>query len=113
MAERVCFRLQVRPERLGEYRARHANVPREMLEAIEDSGRRNYSLFLHDDGTLIGYYDTDSVEASQTALSTDPRTTPWEFAMADFFVALDGRPDQSATTLPEIFNLHDQLSKDA
>lgn len=110
--QRVCFQLQVRLERLEEYRIQHAAVWPEMLQAIADSGRRNYSLFLRDDGLLIGYYETDSVAASQAALVSDPRTVAWEAAMAGYFVALDGRPDQSAITLPEIFHLEDQLAKE-
>lgn len=106
---RVCFQLQVKPERLDEYRERHAAVWPDMLRAIEASGRRNYSLFLRPDGLLIGYYETDSVEASQAALAADPRTAPWEADMADFFIALDARPDQAAQELPEIFHLEDQI----
>ena len=83
-----------------------------MEQAIADSGRRNYSLFLGPDGLLIGYYETDSVEASQAALAADPRTAAWEAAMADYFVALDGRPDQNSVTLDEIFNLEDQIEKE-
>lgn len=108
--QRVCFQLQVRPDRLAEYRERHAAVWPEMLAAIADSGRRNYSLFLREDGLLIGYYETESDEASQAALATDPRTADWEAEMADFFVSLDGRPDQSALILTEVFNLEDQLA---
>jgi L-rhamnose mutarotase len=108
---RVCFQLQVKPHLLGAYREAHAAVWPEMLAAIRDSGRRNYSLFLGDDGLLIGYFETDSVELSQAALLADPRTAAWEVAMADYFVALDGRPDQASVTLPEIFNLEDQISK--
>jgi L-rhamnose mutarotase len=109
--ERVCFQLQVKPDRLAEYRERHAAVWPSMLEAIEASGRRNYSLFLRDDGLLIGYYETDDDAASQRLLDSDERTAPWEAEMADFFIALGGRPDQSAPRLPEIFNLHDQLER--
>ncbi|MCL2732673.1 MAG: L-rhamnose mutarotase, partial [Actinomycetia bacterium] len=43
MSERVCFRLRVRPDRIAEYRARHAAVWPEMLREIAASGRRNYS----------------------------------------------------------------------
>jgi L-rhamnose mutarotase len=109
---RVCFQLQVKPERLPEYRERHAAVWPDMLQAIADSGRHNYSLFLREDGLLIGYYETDSVEASQAALAADPRTVAWEAEMATFFVALEGRPDQHARQLPEVFNLEEQLAKD-
>jgi len=107
--ERVCFQLQVKPERLSEYKERHAAVWPDMLDAIAASGRTNYSLFLREDGLLIGYYETDSVERSQALLEADPRTAAWEADMADFFIALDGRPDQSAVTLVEIFNLQSQI----
>ncbi|MET0977018.1 MAG: L-rhamnose mutarotase [Leifsonia sp.] len=108
--QRVCFQLQVEPSRLAEYRERHAAVWPEMLRAISDAGRRNYSLFLRADGLLIGYYETDDDDAAQAALEHDPRTERWEAAMAGFFVQLDGRPDQAAPRLPEIFHLEDQLS---
>ncbi len=107
---RVCFQLQVHPDRLDEYRERHAAVWPEMLEAIRDSGRSNYSLFLREDGLLIGYYETEDDAASQARLAADPRTAAWEAQMAGFFVSLGGRPDQSAQQLPEIFNLATQLA---
>ena len=107
---RVCFEMQVKPDRLDAYRAAHAAVWPEMLEAIEQAGRRNYSLFLRADGLLIGYYETDDDEAAQLALAEDPRTAAWEARMAEFFVASAGRPDQEARTLPEVFNLEDQLA---
>lgn len=108
---RVCFQLQVDPARLDEYRAHHAAVWPEMLRAIESSGRRNYSLFLRDDGLLIGYYETDDDAASQASLEANPDTAAWEAAMAPFFASLDGgRPDQAAPRLPEVFHLEDQLS---
>ena len=112
MTTRVCFQLQVKPDRLTEYRERHAAVWTDMLRAIRDSGRSNYSLFLRDDGLLIGYYETDSVVESQARLAADPRTAAWEADMADYFVSLDGRPDQNSVTLTEVFNLEDQLAKD-
>jgi L-rhamnose mutarotase len=107
---RICFHLQVDPERLDEYTERHARVWPEMLEAIADAGRRNYSLFLRPDGLLIGYYETDDDVAAQRALERDPRTAAWEADMAEFFVAIEGRPDQGAPRLTEVFHLEDQLA---
>lgn len=107
--ERVCFHLQVDPARLAEYRERHAAVWPSMLEAIAASGRRNYSLFLRDDGQLTGYYETDDDDESQRLLAENPATALWEAEMAEFFIALDGRPDQGAPRIPEIFHLEDQL----
>ena len=108
--QRVCFQLQVRPERLEEYVERHAAVWPEMLAAIAESGRRNYSLFLREDGLLIGYFETDSLEESQRLLEENPVTARWETEMAPFFLDLDGRPDQGLSPLTEVFNLEDQLA---
>jgi L-rhamnose mutarotase len=108
---RVCFQLTIRPELLDEYVARHTPVWPEMLAEIAASGRRNYSLFLGDGGRLIGYYETYDDAASQAYLAASPVTARWEAEMSRFFVGLDGRPDQAAQPLTEIFNLHDQLTE--
>ncbi|UOE43671.1 L-rhamnose mutarotase [Agromyces larvae] len=110
MTQRICFQLQVEPGLLDEYRERHAAVWPDMLRAIRDAGRRNYSLFLRDDGLLIGVYETDDDAASQRALEADPRTAAWEAEMSGFFVTLDGRPDQAAPRLAEVFHLESQLA---
>lgn len=107
---RVCFQLLVRPELLDEYIARHTPVWPEMLAEIAASGRRNYSLFLGGGGRLIGYYETDDDEAAQAYLANSEVAARWEAEMGRFFVGLDGRPDQAATPLTEIFHLHDQLA---
>ena len=107
---RVCFQLQVRPERLDEYRERHASVWPEMLREIAASGRTNYSLFLRSDGLLIGYFETDDLTASGRYLAASAVASKWEIEMAPFFVSLDGRPDQGFEQLPEVFNLDEQLA---
>jgi L-rhamnose mutarotase len=108
---RICFQLQVKPDRLEEYVARHTPVWPEMLEAIAAAGWRDYSLFLRPDGLIIGCFETDDLEASQAALAANPVTAAWEAEMADFFVGVDTRADQELHVLPEIFNLADQLSE--
>ncbi|WP_206477011.1 L-rhamnose mutarotase [Microbacterium sp. KRD172] len=112
-ATRVCFQLQIRPELLDEYLRRHSPVRPEMLAEIAAAGRRNYSLFLGEGGTLIGYYETDDDAAAQAYLAQSEVATRWESEMARFFVDLDGRPDQAATPLTEVFNLAEQLSATA
>ena len=108
--QRICFELTVDPSRLNEYRERHAAVRADMLREIAASGRRNYSLFLRPDGLLVGYYETDDKAASDAYLAASAVAADWEREMAPYFVSLDGRPDQGATELPEIFNLADQLA---
>ena len=91
---RVCFTLQVRPERLAEYRQRHAAVWPEMLAALRDAGWHDYSLFLRDDGLLVGYLQTDDLAAAQAAMEATDVNRRWQAEMAPFFVDLpDGRPD--------------------
>lgn len=107
---RVCFQLQLKRERIDEYVRQHEAVWPEMLQAITYAGRRNYSLFLRPDGLLIGYYETDDDRAAQQTLAADPRTAAWEARMADYVLASDGRPDQEAPHLVEVFHLEDQLS---
>ncbi len=60
--ERICFVLQVKPERLEEYKERHRQVWPEMLTALRETGWGNYSLFLRGDGLLVGYLETEDFE---------------------------------------------------
>jgi L-rhamnose mutarotase len=108
--QRNCFQLQIKPELIDEYLERHSPVWPEMLAEIAAAGRRNYSLFLGDGGRLIGYYETDDDSAAQAYLASSPVAARWEAEMARFFVGLEGRPDQAATPLAEVFNLEDQLA---
>jgi L-rhamnose mutarotase len=108
--QRVCFRLQARPERLEEYKARHAAVWPEMLRALADTGWRNYSLFLDGDGTLIGYFETPSLEAALQGMAGTEVNARWQAEMAPYFADLgDAAPDTRFTRLEEVFHLEDQL----
>lgn len=109
---RIAFTLRVRPELLDAYLARHSPVWPEMLAEIAASGRRNYSIFLdREHATLFGYYEVDDDEAARAYLASSEVATRWEASMAEFFLGLDGRADQAATPLTEVFNLHDQLTE--
>jgi L-rhamnose mutarotase len=83
--ERVCFLLRVRPERLEEYKARHREVWPDMLDALRETGWSNYSLFLREDGTLIGYFETDDFERAQAAMAERDVNTRWQADMAQYF----------------------------
>lgn len=107
---RICFILRVKPDMLEEYRARHAAVWPEMLEALAATGWRNYSLFLDDDGLLVGYLETDDFAAAQSAMAATSVNARWQAEMAPFFVQLEGRPDESMRILPLVFNLEQQLA---
>lgn len=108
MVQRVCFELQVKPERVQEYRQSHAEVWPEMLVALHASGWRNYSLYLRPDGLLIGYVEADDVEAAMAQMSAQDVNTRWQSAMSELLV--DGGPDAPLVRLTEVFHLADQLA---
>jgi L-rhamnose mutarotase len=107
---RVCFQLQVKPDRIEEYTRRHAAVWPDMLRALHETGWNNYSLFLRQDGLLIGYFETHSLEAAQDGMSRTDVNERWQNEMAEFFVDLDGAPDTGFLELTEVFHLEDQLA---
>jgi L-rhamnose mutarotase len=108
---RVCFQLQVRPDRIAEYRARHTAVWPDMLQALAHTGWHNYSLFLREDGLLIGYVETPSIAEAQAGMALTEVNARWQAEMAEFFEELEGRaPDEGFLVLEEIFHLEDQLS---
>ncbi len=104
--QRVCFLLKVRQDRINEYRERHAAVWPDMLEALSATGWHNYSLFLRDDGLLVGYLETDDFARAQAAMAATEVNARWQAEMGGFFEALDGdRPDEAMKPLTEVFHL--------
>jgi L-rhamnose mutarotase len=102
--ERVCFLARVRPERMDEYRERHARVWPEMLAALRAAGWGNYSIFLADDGLLVGYLETDDYAAALDAMAATDVNRRWQAEMAGLFAG-GGPPDQSFLRIAEIFHL--------
>lgn len=104
--QRVCFLLKVRPEKIDEYRRRHAAVWPEMLEALRQTGWHNYSLFLRPDGLLVGYLETPDFERARAGMQQHPVNARWQAEMAPFFEALEGgAADTSMAPLTEVFHL--------
>jgi L-rhamnose mutarotase len=107
---RVCFTLQVRPDRLDEYRRRHAAVWPEMLRALRDTGWHDYQLFLREDGLLVGTLVTDDLAAAQAAMEKTSINSSWQADMAPFFDLPDARPDRGMHVLDLVFDLDAQLT---
>jgi L-rhamnose mutarotase len=103
---RICFLLNVRKDRLEEYKQRHAHVWPQMLDALRRTGWRNYSLFLRPDGLLVGYLESDDFDRSCSAMKNEPINSRWQAEMAPFFEALGGGgPDDRIFPLEEVFHL--------
>jgi L-rhamnose mutarotase len=104
--KRVCFVLQVKPERLREYKERHRTVWPEMLAALRESGWSNYSLFLRPDGMLVGYLETEDFERARAEIGKRKVNELWQREMADFFMGTNGvLPDRNMEPLEEVFHL--------
>ena len=106
---RYCLLGHVNRDRLDEYREAHEAVWPELLEALRDAGWRNYSLFLRDDGLLIGYAEADDLTEAQQKVARTEVNARWQAAMSQLF-ASEGAPDQAWELIPEVFNLEDQLA---
>ncbi len=105
MSQRVCFVLHVLPEHIDEYRQWHRAVWPQMRQALHETGWHNYSLFMHEDGTLIGYLETDDFARALREMSLREVNTQWQNAVANFFGTGDGLPDERIRSLEEIFHL--------
>jgi L-rhamnose mutarotase len=104
--ERVCFLGRIQPDRVEEYRLRHREVWPEMRTALSDAGWKNYSLFLADDGLLVGYLETDDYAAALQRMAETDVNARWQADMQPFFAELGGlRPDEGFRRLPEVFHL--------
>jgi L-rhamnose mutarotase len=103
---RICFLLKVRPDRVDEYKARHARVWPEMLNALRETGWRNYSLFLRPDGLLVGYLEAVDFEKCYAAMETHPVNARWQAEMSPFFEArADGGGESFMLPIEEVFHL--------
>jgi L-rhamnose mutarotase len=101
-SERVCFVLHVQPDRLDEYKARHREVWPEMLAALSETGWHNYSLFLRDDGLLVGYLECEDFDRARAAMEERDVNGRWQAEMVEFFGA---RADRWLERLEEVFHL--------
>ena len=103
--QRVCFQLRINPSKSQEYRARHAAVWPDMLAALSESGWTNYSLFLALDGMLIGYLECEDFERCLELMAATEVNARWQASMGEFFVGLEGAPDEGMRPLEEVFHL--------
>jgi len=103
---RIAFTLQVRPDMLDEYRRHHESVWPEMLEALRRTGWHRYSLFLRDDGLLIGYFETPGTfEQALAGMEDEEVNERWQTLMAPYFEGDGKAADTQMVQLDEVFHL--------
>lgn len=103
---RVGFILKVRADLIEDYRQRHREVWPEMLAALSKNGWHNYSLFIRDDGTLFGYFETPgSFADALEGMSGEEVNARWQTTMAPFFEGTGQEADRMMEELVEVFHL--------
>jgi L-rhamnose mutarotase len=107
MAEhkRIAFILKIKPDKMDEYKQRHAAVWPEMLQALRETGWHNYSLFMRPDGLLVGYLETPDFDRARQEMARRDVNTRWQKEMAPYFESLGGNPDEAMAPLEEVFHL--------
>lgn len=105
--KRVGFIIKVKAALIEEYKEHHRHVWQEMLDALTAAGWHNYTLFMRDDGTLFGYFETpESLAAAQAAMSKTEVNQRWQDKMSPYFDIPEGaHPDQLFVELEEVFHL--------
>lgn len=101
---RVCFHLQVRSDRLEEYRRLHREVWPELLPELKAAGIRDYSIWLWKDGHEFGVLECEDWEAVQQYLGKSEVVARWEAFMSGF-LATPVEPGTSPELLEEVFRL--------
>lgn len=104
-SRRVCFTMRLKPDRVDDYLAAHTTVWPDMLEALRETGWRDYSLFVDPANALVvGYLETDDFEAAVAGMGAREVNDRWQATMAEFF-AEETAPDSTMNRLTEYFHL--------
>ena len=77
-----------------------------MLDALRAHGWHNYSLFLREDGTLFGYFETPgSFADARQGMAGEAVNALWQKEMAPFFEGTGEAADRMMGELVEVFHL--------
>ena len=82
---RMAMIIRIKPEKIDEYKALHADVWPDILDQISRCNIRNYSIYLREpENLLFGYweYHGDDFETDAARMAADPRTQEW-WALTD------------------------------
>ena len=85
---------RLKPEKIGEYEALHADPWLGVLATIRDCNLRNYSIFRHED-LVFAYFEYigDDYEADMEKMAQDPVTQEWWKHTKPCFVKYSITPD--------------------
>jgi L-rhamnose mutarotase len=98
--------IQVKPEKLAEYKCLHAAVWPGVLKMISECNIRNYSIY-YKDGYLFSYYEYvgNNYEADMAKMAADPETQRWWEVCEPCQQPLATRaPDEWWASMEEVFH---------
>ena len=78
--KRYAMVVGIKPEKIDEYKALHANVWPAVLQQIRRSHIRNYTIYLREpENLLFSYfeYHGEDFEADMASMAADPATRQW------------------------------------
>lgn len=104
---RIGFILKVRQDKLEEYKEHHRAVWPDLLDALRRHGWHNYSLFIREDGSMFGYFESGgSFQDALDGMATEEINAQWQDMMAPYFEGIGGaHADEAMIELEEVFHL--------
>ena len=104
---RVGFRMKIKPEFREEYVKVHQHVDTALTEEYRMLGVTNYSIFLHEDGTLFAYMECRDWAAFETAVQRSPNQAAWAKKVYRMF---EKKPDEEGgmVLLTEAFHMDEK-----
>jgi len=85
--QRLCFTFEIYEGQEAEYKKRHDEIWPELVEAIQQSGLRNYSLFRRGT-TVVGYCEGDDIPGAFAKIGESPSNAKWSEWFRDTIVNL-------------------------
>jgi L-rhamnose mutarotase len=102
--ERICFRFEIYPGQEAEYKRRHDEIWPELVEAIQESGFHNYSLFRRGQ-EIVAYVECEPDVATAFAkISAYEANDRWSEWFKDVIVSLTDA-NGNLFTLEEVWHL--------
>lgn len=103
--------IELKPDKVEEYKELHANVWLGVLKQLKESNIQNYSIYLHqiaDRFYLFGYYEYtgDNYEMDMEKMAADSTTQKWWELTDTYQIPLDSREEgEWWAEMEEVFHM--------
>lgn len=102
--------LEIRPGYEAEYEKRHAVLPDDMIDLLNEAGFRNYSIFRYG-LKIFGYFETDNLDRSVEIYAASPAAKSWA-DVVEPYLKLEIDPSTGFPyLLPQIWHFAGEPSK--